>query len=43
MTEYDEIYKTILDSDIDTFTADAAEGWYFGLIEDILGIERVRE
>jgi len=35
----DKVHVTSITSDIDTYTADAAEGWYFGLIEDILGIE----
>jgi len=35
----DKVHVTSITSNIDTYTADAAEGWYFGLIEDILGIE----
>lgn len=35
----DKVHVTSITSEIDTFTADAADGWYFGLIEDILGIE----
>lgn len=35
----DKVHVTSITSEIDTYTADAASGWYFGLIEDILGVE----
>lgn len=35
----DKVHVTSITSDIDKDTADAAKGWYFGLMEDILGIE----
>ncbi len=35
----DKVHVTSITSNIDTYTADAGEGWYFGLIEDILGIK----
>lgn len=34
-----KIKSTTITSDIDQYTGDAAEGWYYGLIEDILGIQ----
>lgn len=36
----DKIHSTTITSDIDTYTADAAVGWYFGLIEDILAVKK---
>ncbi len=35
----DKVHVTTITSDIDTYTADAANGWYFGLMEDILAIK----
>ena len=35
----DKVHATTITSDIDTYTADAAVGWYFGLIEDILAVK----
>ncbi len=35
-----KVHVTTITSDIDTYTADAAYGWYFGLIEDVLAIKK---
>lgn len=34
-----KVHVTTITSNIDTYTSDAAVGWYFGLIEDILAVK----
>ena len=34
-----KVHVTTITSNIDTYTADAAVGWYFGLIEDVLAVK----
>lgn len=34
-----KVHVTTITSDIDTYTADAAVGWYYGLIEDVLAVK----
>lgn len=36
----DKVHVSSITSEIDTYTADAGRGWYFGLMEDILAIEK---